>query len=483
MSINSSGNVGIGTSSPAATLHSVAGSGTTGLLVTGAASNNIASFYTSGGGAALAIDSSGSVGIGTTSPEKKLHIFDTNQSNQSVRFGNPSATPYGEINYNSTGVEHLYIRSKGTTTGYGNIVFETGSALDEAMRIDSSGNVLVGTTDSTLFNNTSGGGFSVSPSGLTQIAKQGGDSADPVLMLNQTGHDGEILRFYKDGSTVGSIGTSSGSMYIEGNPATGKSGITFYGSSIEPRDAGAASNGAIDLGATGSRFKDLYLSGTANVGGISLTPSTGTVANINIPTTGDSLTLTYQGTERVKLDDNGLKVYVHEMSTSSIVGYGSVLLSSNDNTGMGQVSADTQGAGLEYSAYSSKLWCWNGTFAGALEYGTLSAYSDERLKSDIQPITSALDTVTQIQGITYTKDGNPTAGVTAQQLETVLPNLVKTNDPDGDCHKCPKDADGNEIHDYKTVEYVPLIAYLIEAVKELSTQNAALEARITTLEV
>ena len=131
---------------------------------------------------------------------------------------------------------------------------------------------------------------------------------------------------------------------------------------------------------------------------------------------------------------------------------------------MGKVCADTQGAGLEYSAYSSKLWCWNGTFAGALEYGTLSAYSDERLKSDIQPITSALDTVTQIQGITYTKDGNPTAGVTAQQLETVLPNLVKTNDPDGDCHKCPKDADGNEIHDYKTVEYVPLIAYLIEAV-------------------
>jgi hypothetical protein len=171
------------------------------------------------------------------------------------------------------------------------------------------------------------------------------------------------------------------------------------------------------------------------------------------------------------------------MSTSSSIGYGSVLLSSNDNTGMGKVCADTQGAGLEYSAYNSKLWCWNGTFAGALEYGTLSAYSDERLKSDIQPITSALDTVTQIQGITYTKDGNPTAGVTAQQLETVLPNLVKTNDPDGDCHKCPKDADGNEIHDYKTVEYVPLIAYLIEAVKELSTQNAALEARITTLEV
>jgi hypothetical protein len=53
--------LGLGTSSPAATLHSVAGSGTTGLLVTGAASNNIASFYTSGGSAALTIDSDGKV--------------------------------------------------------------------------------------------------------------------------------------------------------------------------------------------------------------------------------------------------------------------------------------------------------------------------------------------------------------------------------------------------------------------------------------
>ena len=110
----------------------------------------------------------------------------------------------------------------------------------------------------------------------------------------------------------------------------------------------------------------------------------------------------------------------------------------------------------------------------------MSAYSDERLKTNIAPITNALSIIKQIEGVTYEKleDGLPTAGVIAQQLETVLPNLVATNDPDGDTHKCPQG-----IEDYKTVEYIPLIGYLIEAVKELSTQNAALEARITALEV
>ena len=92
----------------------------------------------------MRIDSSGNVGIGSTGAEKRLHITDSTQANQTIRFGNPSATPYGEINYDSSGFEHLYITSKGTTTGYGNIVFNTGATPSEAMRIDASGNVGIG---------------------------------------------------------------------------------------------------------------------------------------------------------------------------------------------------------------------------------------------------------------------------------------------------------------------------------------------------
>jgi hypothetical protein len=188
---------------------------------------------------------------------------------------------------------------------------------------------------------------------------------------------------------------------------------------------------------------------------------------------------TYSENDRISVDGDEVKIYRREMTDTdgNSYKYGSILISDEGVTGMGAVVVDTSGSGLEYSANYSKLWCYNGYFGGQLSYGTLSQISDERLKSDIQPITSALDTITQIQGITYTRDGKPMAGVTAQQLETVLPNLVHTNDPDGDCHKCPKDAEGNEIHDYKTVEYMPLISYLIEAVKELTEKVEALEAK------
>ena len=91
------------------------------------------------------ITASGKLGIGTDNPSRAIHIFDSTQSNQSVYFGNPAAAPYGEINYNSTGYEHLYIDSHGTTTGYGNIVFRTGPTPDTRMFIHSEGNVGIGT--------------------------------------------------------------------------------------------------------------------------------------------------------------------------------------------------------------------------------------------------------------------------------------------------------------------------------------------------
>ena len=66
MRIDASGNVGINTTSPAATLHTVANSGTTALLTVGASGNNIASFYTSGSSQVMTLDSSGNLLVGTT---------------------------------------------------------------------------------------------------------------------------------------------------------------------------------------------------------------------------------------------------------------------------------------------------------------------------------------------------------------------------------------------------------------------------------
>ena len=89
--------------------------------------------------------------------------------------------------------------------------------------------------------------------------------------------------------------------------------------------------------------------------------------------------------------------------------------------------------------------------------GNVTAYSDERLKSDITTIDNALDKVTAMRGVTFTKDGEASSGVIAQELEKIAPELV---------------VDGEE---YKSVAYGNLVGYLIEAVKELSAKVEELE--------
>ena len=74
-----------------------------------------------------------------------------------------------------------------------------------------------------------------------------------------------ILAFRKDSSTVGSIGTIGGELFIE----SGDVGLQFdaSGNDIVPY-GGGFQDAVIDLGSSGNRFKDLYLSGGAYLGGI-----------------------------------------------------------------------------------------------------------------------------------------------------------------------------------------------------------------------
>ena len=130
-----------------------------------------------------------------------------------------------------------------------------------AGKITAAGNVVVGAT--AVGGVSSGTKTYITSTGNLYVASSGEEAA----YFNRNSNDGSIVEFRKNNAAVGSIGTASGSMYIQGNPATGKAGLTFYGSSIEPRDAGAASNGVVDLGATGSKFKDAYLSGGIHLGG------------------------------------------------------------------------------------------------------------------------------------------------------------------------------------------------------------------------
>lgn len=165
--------------------------------------------------------------------------------------------------------EIVRFRKDGAT--YGNIsavssglTFGTGSSGTERMRIDSSGNLLVGTTDSTPYNNTSGGGFVVASSGLTSIARETTSSGQSVLHLNNTGVDGIIAEFAKDGTTVGSINSRSGLVTsVVLDPRSNGHGLSGSSTGVLPCDEnGALEDNAMDIGNSSNRFDDIFATNT-----------------------------------------------------------------------------------------------------------------------------------------------------------------------------------------------------------------------------
>ena len=78
--------------------------------------------------------------------------------------------------------------------------------------IDSSGNVLVGTTDTTLYNNTqsSGTGIMLRGGHAIDIARSG----DLQLTLNRLTNEGASIALYQAGDLKGTIGTKSGGIYF-----------------------------------------------------------------------------------------------------------------------------------------------------------------------------------------------------------------------------------------------------------------------------
>jgi hypothetical protein len=97
------------------------------------------------------------------------------------------------------------------------------------------------------------------------------------------------------------------------------------------------------------------------------------------------------------------------------------------------------------------------TCAGVSSSGNITYSSDRRLKSKLQAIGGALDKVLKLSGYTYHRDDLNTedAGLVAQEVQAVLPEAVG------------KKEDGT-----LTVAIGPILALLVEAIKELASDPA-----------
>ena len=148
-------------------------------------------------------DASGNVGIGTASPSSLLHVSSSAATNWQVRVSGTSASNFSAARfYNDVG-SALDVGISGSTASYGSSLGMIGTATNnsltfktndiERMRIDTSGNLLVGTTSTTLGSV----GCQIFGSGYMQITRD----ANPALILKRGSNGGEIVTFYDEGGT------------------------------------------------------------------------------------------------------------------------------------------------------------------------------------------------------------------------------------------------------------------------------------------
>ena len=201
------------------------------------------------------------------------------------------------------------------SAGHANSQLIMVSGGSERMRIDSSGNVLVG-KDSDAF---SAAGTVIRSSGVVNITRSGANT----LNLNRLSSDGSILDFYKDGAQVGSIGAFGVQPYFAGpNSATG--GIRLdstgsYGVVTPTTVLGANRDAATDLGyssgGTNIRFRNGWFSGDVNATNFTGVADGNTF--INFPGS-DVIKLFTGGTERLSISSSGAATFAGDVSVPNI---------------------------------------------------------------------------------------------------------------------------------------------------------------------
>ncbi len=450
---------------------------------------------------------SGSVGIGTTTPDPsaKLEIRTTNKG-----FLMPRLTQ-AQRNAIASPANGLLIYQTDNNPGF---YYYNGSAWGNASYWKTNGagtyvyynkgNVGIGTGNPhARLQVTSGTTTSLSGGGYVVI----GDTNSYNISMD---------KYFIQGR----YNNSAGYLYLNyfgGYTYLGPSGSVYI-------DNGGNLNAYHPAGINGSYSSSYALNVNAN-SGISGIQVTDPVDNTGILLTKSGLnyglyiakTSTSSGVETINSSNAGFGagIYASSVNGNGVYGYNSggnaagVYGYSTGGTGSVGVTGYCAGVGYGMSAYGtsgSGIYAtstnnYAGYFAGDI-LATSYVTSDQKLKQNIKDVASALDIINQLHPKLYTfrNDGDyklmnlPKGlhyGLIAQDVEKVLPNIVKDSKfetalatppalPTGKEGTQPAKVKSDEI-DFKAVNYTELIPLLIKGMQEQQQEINALKQQIATL--
>jgi hypothetical protein len=437
--------------------------------------------FQTGGSERLRIDTSGNVGIGTSSAAARLQVNAATTTTPSLTYGTTSGQIFRNenselaIGLSSTAPYPLYLQGRQSTNVAREIVFNpvggnvgvgvttTGGLLDVGgvFKIQNNGDVygVSGNTGALLFC----GGSAYDAGGSIKL--YGSSNGDMITF--QTGAFAERMRITSAGNVGIGLTNPNTELHVQGAPTTDGSIVfnqqltatTAFNSSPQSGTmvslkyntggdyAGLGGWSVIKENATDGNFAGAMLfHSRANGGAITERMRITSGGNFLVGRTGTDV-----GTNGCRLDPNGSSFFSISNAGDSLAVYN-----------------------INAAAYRFYVNAAGTVFATNT---TISAISDQRFKENVQDLDVGLDAVLALKPRKFDwKEGQGKniqgdRGFIAQEFETVFPDLVdewKDPSPDGE-------------EPYKSIR-ADLIPILVKAIQEQQAIINDLKARIETLE-
>ena len=441
------------------------------------------------------------VGIGTTSPDAKLEISDATNDNLRIgtrggninifsvndagataplrleasdfQFINGNATFAGTVDITgagntlhlnaSSGVTYQKFSENGTgrfflatLNGSDGLAFVDADGSTERMRIDSSGNVLVGKTSST---GVATGNIEVSNSSSASVQIEGGTHEWSMLVSSSA----DALRFYQDSTEHMRIDSS-------GNLGLGTTTPTSYNSNADNlviNESGDFSG--ITLAADNDQGSNIYFAD----------PDDDNVGGITYNHTDNYMNFRVNGAERMRIDSSG-SVSIGTTSTQAKL---EVNKGADGSTSAPQFliqgGASTYGAFhfLDSDAYhiqtnsaarDIEIICNTGGVNLGPGDTAFSSNSDENLKENIKPLNNVIDKIKNYRCVEYNfkddKNKNKKIGFIAQDWQKDFSQVVNKNK-----------------EDVLSIKYTETIPVLLKAIQEQQDMIQELKKEIEIL--